>query len=305
MPYALLMSYVLGFDGGGTKTECVLMDSSDHVVARTFAGPSNPFRIGVEPAVRAIEEAANLSLQEANLHRDAIMAIGAGIAGTTSPELHDHTLKAMQTLFPGVRVTLLTDLEAALAAAGPGPRIVLVAGTGSAAIGCNVRTEIFRAGGWGRFSSDEGSAFDVGRRAIAYAVSAPAEALASSLNQQILAQLESANWSDVQRRAETAPDDVYPRIFPVIAAAADAGDDTARELLLTAISHLSALVRDVADHLDLHDTPFTLARTGGMIGRSAFFDAQLNDALSKSFPRAQLGGLKISPAEAAALAAKA
>src|SRR5256885_12068849 len=37
--YALSMDYVLGFDGGGTKTECVLMDPVGKILARNFSGP--------------------------------------------------------------------------------------------------------------------------------------------------------------------------------------------------------------------------------------------------------------------------
>jgi N-acetylglucosamine kinase-like BadF-type ATPase len=302
--YPLLMSYVLGFDGGGTKTECVLMDSSDHVVTRTFAGPSNPSRIGVEPAVRAIEKAANLSLSEARLDRSVVVAVGAGIAGTANPEMRERTRAAVQSVFPEIAVKLLTDLEAALAAAGEGPVIVLVAGTGSAAIGRNLRNEIFRAGGYGPSSSDQGSAYDIGRKAIAAATKAGAEgATPSVLYEQILARIGCATWSEVRQRAETAPDEVFPPIFPVIAAAAQAGDTAAREILVTAAAELSSLAAEVADRLDLRDAVF-LAKTGGMIRRSAFFDTQLDAALKRILPHAQIGGLKISPAEAAALAAR-
>src|SRR2546427_22437 len=76
------MDYVLGFDGGGTKTECVLMDPAGKILARCFSGPSNPSRVGVEPATREIDKVANLSLQEARVARNAVAALGAGLAGT-------------------------------------------------------------------------------------------------------------------------------------------------------------------------------------------------------------------------------
>jgi N-acetylglucosamine kinase-like BadF-type ATPase len=303
--YPSSVSYILGFDGGGTKTECVLMDTSDHVIARAFAGPSNPTRIGVEAAVRSVQEAANLCLREAGLDLSAIAAIGAGLAGTASPEMRERTRAAMEASFPGIHVVLLTDLEAALAAAGEAPVIVLVAGTGSASIGRNARNEVVRAGGWGPQSSDHGSAFDVGRRVIAAATKSHTDTGApSTLEAQILAHLVCTSWSEVQRRAEAAPDDVFPRIFPVIAEAADAGDAAVREILLSAVAELLSLVKEVVDRLDLHHKEFRLAKTGGMFGRSVFFDAQFDAATKKTLPRAQLGSLRISPAEAAALAAR-
>jgi hypothetical protein len=46
-----------------------------------------------------------------------------------------------------------------------------------------------------------------------------------------------------------------------------------------------------------------IAKTGGTVGRSVFFDAQLDAALKKALPLAKIGGLAMSPAEAAARAA--
>src|SRR5258707_11306287 len=128
------MRYILGFDGGGTKTECVLMNSADQVLARTFAGPSNPSRIGVEAAVHAVEESADLALRDAGLERSVISAVGAGLAGTAKAEMRERMSCALQECFPGAAITVLTHLYAALAAAGGGPAIILVAGNGAGAV---------------------------------------------------------------------------------------------------------------------------------------------------------------------------
>jgi N-acetylglucosamine kinase-like BadF-type ATPase len=299
------MRYILGFDGGGTKTECVLMNSDHQILTRTYAGPSNPSRIGVEAATRAVEEAAGFALKEAGLERSVIVAIGAGLAGTAKPEMKQRMTVALQNSFPGAAITVLTDLDAALAATGEGPAIVLIAGTGSAAIGRNAQGETYRAGGYGPASSDEGSAYDIGRRAILAAIETHKKTGADSvLGRQILAQLRCTEWPVVQHRAQTMPDDIFPPLFPVVAAAADSGDATAREILRHAAAQLASLVDQVAAHLNLRQTDFLLAKIGGTIGRSVFFDAQLVAAFAKLFPSVRIGTLRISPAEAAALAAK-
>ena len=280
------------------------MNSADQVLARTYAGPSNPSRIGVEGAVLAIEESANLALRDAGLERSAISAVGAGLAGTAKADMRDRMSCALERCFPGTTITILTDLEAALAAAGDGPAIILVAGTGSAAFGRNGDGEIVRAGGYGPSSSDQGSAYDIGRRAIAAAIQQRTNGLDSVLGTQILAQLGCTEWPVVQHRAQTMPDEIFPPIFPVVASAADVGEATAQELLLHAAQELSALVADVAGRLHLTESEFLLAKIGGTIGRSRFFDAQIDAALKQKVPSAQIGKLRISPAEAAALVAK-
>ncbi len=298
------MRYILGFDGGGTKTECVLMNSADQVLARTYAGASNPSRIGVESAARAVEQSAQLALGALGLPRSVITAVGAGLAGTAKPDMKERMRGALQKCFPGAAVTILTDFEAALAAAGEGPAIVLIVGTGSAAFGRNVEGETTRAGGYGPSSSDHGSAYDIGKRAIAAAIQERRSGSDSVLGRQILLRLCCTEWPVVQHRAQTMPDEIFPPIFPVIAVAADSGDATAQEILVHAAQEVSSLVADVADRLHLREKEFLVAKIGGTIGRSRFFDAQIDAALKHIVPRAQIGRLRISPAEAAALAAK-
>ena len=280
------------------------MNSADQVLARTFGGPSNPSRIGVELAVRGVEESADLALRDAGLERGVISAVGAGLAGTAKPEMRERMSRALQERFPGAAVTVLTDLDAALAAAGEGPAIILVAGTGSAAFGRNAAGEIARSGGYGPASSDQGSAYDIGRRAIAAAMQERVGGADSDLGREILAQLGCAEWDVVQHRAQTMPDEIFPPIFPVVAAAADTGDAVAQEILLRASQDLAALVADVAGRLHLTDKEFLLVRMGGTMGRSRFFDAHVDAAVKTVVSNAQMGKLRVSPAEAAALVAK-
>jgi N-acetylglucosamine kinase-like BadF-type ATPase len=299
------MRYMLGFDGGGTKTECVLMNLAGELAARAVGGPSNSSRIGVEAAVRNVVAAADAALKQSGHTRGDVGSIGAGLAGTTDAQRREQVRAGLQAAFPEARLVMMTDLEAALAAAPEGAAIVLVAGTGSAAIGRNTRGELARVGGYGRFSSDEGSAFDVGRKAIASAMAEREKRGAESqIGTAILRQLGCAGWAEAHESAQTAPDDVYPAIFPLIAAAADAGDELARSVLRDAAGNLSLLACEAASQLGLQRTQFVLVKMGGMIGGSNFFDAELGGALRKNLPHAREGKLRLSPAEAAALAAR-
>src|SRR2546421_13029676 len=105
------MDYVLGFDGGGTKTECVLMDAAGKILARSFSGPSNPWRVGVESATREIEKAADLSFEEARVARNVIVALGAGLAGTGDPEGEGRKDASLRGAIPGAEGDIFTDFE--------------------------------------------------------------------------------------------------------------------------------------------------------------------------------------------------
>jgi hypothetical protein len=60
------------------------------------------------------------------------------------------------------------------------------------------------------------------------------------------------------------------------------------------------LVKDLMVRLGLDSQKFLLVKTGGMTGRSACFDEQIDERLRAAAPGAVFGELAMSPAEAAA-----
>jgi N-acetylglucosamine kinase-like BadF-type ATPase len=313
------MRYVLGFDGGGTKTECVLMDEEKNVVAPGRSGASNPARVGFERAVAMIEQAAKSAILEAGVEHGAIAALCAGIAGAGDANLAEVLRNGLAAAFPGMAMKICTDLDILLAAAGEGPVMVLIAGTGSAAAARPATGEMRRAGGLGPQTGDEGSAGDTGKKAVMAAkLHRERTGVESWLGKQMLNQLGISNWTELPGvgnsslgsvrpssggRSGDAPHDLYPRLFPVVANAADTGDEMAQEVLRNAASDLAALVKQLVDELHWSEVPFPLAKTGGTIGRCAFFDVELEKRLREAAPKATIGLPAISPAHAAALMA--
>jgi N-acetylglucosamine kinase-like BadF-type ATPase len=244
-------------------------------------------------------------MREARIAQNSVAVLCAGLAGTGKPEMKEGMKASLAGMFPGVEVKLHTDLEMALAAAGAGPVIVLVAGTGSAAIGRDALGEIWRTGGYGPLHSDDGSAYDIGSRAVSRAMKEKEQRGTDPvLGKKILEGLAFASWADLSERAKLEPDSVFPRVFPVVAAAADKGDAGAREILVQAAGALSSLVSAIAEHAGYGREEILIAKTGGTTGRSVFFDTQVDAALRRVLPQARIGGLRMSLAEAAARAAQ-
>ena len=71
----------LGFDGGGTKTDCILVDAEANVLARATAGPSNPLRAGYAKAWFTLSDAGDVVLERHHLKASDIRGICAGIGG--------------------------------------------------------------------------------------------------------------------------------------------------------------------------------------------------------------------------------
>ncbi len=295
------MQLALGFDGGGTKTHCVLVDTQGRILAESRSGPSNPMRVGFGGAMASVCEGARLALQTAGVSVDDLAAICAGNAGTGQPEDAERMQALLSQEFPRALVRICTDLELTLEAAGDGPVVVLLAGTGSAAVGRDRAGQVVRIGGHGPLVSDEGSAYDVGRRAVMAGMRAFEKMQQDSpLGDRILGDLGFASWQELRARAVSAPDDVFPRVFPIVSAAAETGDVAARQLLQIGAAELGSLVRDLVDRLQLGNQKYLLVKSGGMLCRSAYFDQLIDQRLREAAPNAQFGTLAISPGEAAA-----
>jgi N-acetylglucosamine kinase-like BadF-type ATPase len=283
------MRYVLGFDGGGTKTECVLMDETGAILARSRSGPSNPSRVALDAAFEAVVEASEKALAAAGKSASDIADIcgaigGVGIAGAIS-EFH----KRLKLRFPNARSAfVVTDLSMALAAAGEPPCIVVIAGTGSAAYGRVDYEKTARDGGFGPVLGDPGSAYDIARKAVVAEWRRSLSGEESHFRNEILDAFK-CNWVELNSMISSNPDSVLPRIFPLVTKAANEGDESARALLRSGAEDLIALIERVVDRLTLRDKPFFLAKTGGVFNRSKHFDDHFDELVVKIAPKAKVG----------------
>jgi N-acetylglucosamine kinase-like BadF-type ATPase len=294
--------YFLGLDGGGTKTECVLVDAEGTVLARSFAGASNPLRAGFTRAWFALSEAGDAVLRRQKIRAKDISGVCAGLGGAGRPSVVNRTTTFFQHSYPNAAVRVTTDLDVGLEAAfGTGEGILLLAGTGSAAFGRDSNGRTARAGGRGPWFSDEGSAFDIGRSAVrAVALFEEHRGPATALSKKIFSWNESGNWDVLLDQIAKNPDDVFPKMFPLVAKLADKDDAVAREILSAAARSLAELARCVASDLGWLDREFSIAKLGGIYGRSKYFDAEIDAALAKSLPRARTFHVETAPADAAA-----
>jgi N-acetylglucosamine kinase-like BadF-type ATPase len=294
--------YCIGFDGGGTKTECVLVDRAGVIVAQAVTGPSNPLRIGFDEAFEALTAATDRVLSAAHLEARQVQGVCAGLAGAGRSRVVKRVMAFLVDTFPGADVCVTTDLEVALeAAVGTGEGVVVIAGTGSAAYGRNASGHTARAGGHGPWVGDQGSAFELGRRAVA-AVARARDALGPTtvLADMIPAALELASWEMLIEHIAENPDEVFPRVFPLVVDAAAADDATAREILVTGALSLGGLAANLVRRLGLAQKRFVLAKAGGVFGRSMEFDSAFDAAILSVAPKAQVEPLRVPPAVGAA-----
>jgi N-acetylglucosamine kinase-like BadF-type ATPase len=305
MPHKIAPSdatYFLGFDGGGTKTECVLADSEGRIVGRSVGGPSNPLRAGYTRAWFALSEAADIVLSRQKLSAGHIRGICAGLGGAGRSGVVRRATTFFERGFPNAQVRVTTDLEIALEGAfGSSDGIILLAGTGSAAFGRGENGKTARAGGRGPWFSDEGSAFDIGRRAFKAVVEAEeARGPETTLSKRLFKWHQAHDWDLLLDHVSKNPDDVFPKTFPLVAELAERGDEVSRAILSSAALALAKLASCVVDQLRWRNREIPIAKVGGVYGRSKCFDAAIDAELNRSLGRVRFVPIEVSPAEAAA-----
>ena len=156
------MKYVLGLDGGGTKLMCMLADETGRLVGTSVAGPTNSHFNLPEEIDASITQAISDVLSKHNVDkRDVSVVYGA------MPVEKDTALPPIvKNLHDGVSVKLCTEFVMSLYGAIQEDFGALVqAGTGSFAAVRTQRSEKY-VGGWGSLLGDEGSGYDIGRKAL-------------------------------------------------------------------------------------------------------------------------------------------
>jgi len=293
------MRWVMGFDGGGTKTDCVLMDESGAILARSRSGASNPTSFGVEVSLASLSEAATDALRSAGKPEKDVAYVVAGISGAGETNMRGTLQSGLQPRFPNATILITSDLVLSLEATGEIPSVVVIAGTGSAVLGRTAPVELARAGGFGPVIGDPGSAYDIGRKAVAMCFQKHLNSEAFPLGAGIL---ESFKWKlgELLDQARASPGDVFPKIFPIIAGAAESGDAAARTLLTDAALDLRDQAREVIEKLKLSESSFFLAKTGGVFDGSTFLNSQFDNLIREIAPKARLGPPPRTVAEAAA-----
>ncbi|MGH2544233.1 MAG: N-acetylglucosamine kinase, partial [Ardenticatenaceae bacterium] len=126
--------YVLGVDGGGTKTRVAIVDESGQLHSTGLAGPSNIDDVGFETTRANIAQAVNTACHMADLQAISFSACFFGMAGVVSSQDRNliHRMAQDLQLAPPEQVEVDHDCRIALAGGLSGrPGIVLIAGTGS------------------------------------------------------------------------------------------------------------------------------------------------------------------------------
>lgn len=233
-----MSQFFIGIDGGQTSLKCVITQSNGGVLGEG-TGPGL-IHLAAQGSRERYYESLRTALGQAwamaQLPPQPVAAIGLGLTGVefASPEA-DLVRDIVREVQAAEAIAIDNDAYTALMGAHLGqPGVIVIAGTGSIALGINAAGQRQRVGGWGWLVGDEGSAMAIGRDGLRAALhandgSGPRTALFAAF----LAHFEIGHFADVKRKIYASDFGArgFASLATVVSQAAEQGDEVAQQLI--------------------------------------------------------------------------
>ena len=216
------MRYVIGLDGGGTKTELLLTDLSGNEVDRLILGASNPVDIGMEATRQVLREGIRQLCSSIDLRE---VSVYAGLAGGITGNNQETVRLFLKSLGFGA-VASGSDVDTALQVClQSGDGICLIMGTGVVAFAKRGESR-HRIAGWGYLLDKGGSGYNLG-----------ADALDSALRDAI---------SQIYKSGKTGISSYAPLVFEAL----EQGDPEAERILARNVQEVSRIIAAGCTYLE-------------------------------------------------------
>ncbi|MGQ9560990.1 MAG: N-acetylglucosamine kinase [Candidatus Oleimicrobiaceae bacterium] len=303
------MPYVVGVDGGGTRTRALLANDRGEILAQAEAGVANVQVIRPEKLSGLITEVLS-ELRQHSGEPDLVpdyMYLGLAGAGRAS----DREAAQAALASAGVAKALTVDTDASIALAGAfpmGPGIIIIAGTGSICYGKAASGDIVRCGGWGYLLGDEGSGYFIGREALVAALKdldgrGPATTVRRRLEQACQVEridlvISRVYGGDLDRAAIAS-------FAPLVFEEAAAGDVVAKGIVAAAGRDLGEMAATVARRLGLDGQEVDVALVGSVFHQRAVLEPLMREELTKVSPQVHIDWPRFAPVVGAVILALA
>lgn len=300
------MAFVLGLDGGGTKTRAVVLDEKGNVAGFGINGGSDFDAVGFGQAKENLQRAI-VQACDALPNLSELDAIHVGIAGVVSRK----DIQVVHNMLEGLDLSSKTfvkvthDCSTALAGAAAGkPGMILISGTGSSCFGRDADGKEALSGGWGYLFGDVGSGYYLGHQALAAVLSAfDGRGQETLLTEPILEALGVDDIMEVMHRIYHPRLDIsgIAALAPLVTEFAER-DEVARSIILNGCKGLVEVVDSVVNKLQFQEG-FPIVPVGGLAVSDSIFSKKLYQMLKEAFPEAVVSKPLTSPLTGAGMLA--
>ena len=303
------MDYILGVDGGGTRTIVQVADLSGEVVAESESGSSNYKSVGIKIAKENINKAVFKVIDLLNKSKEFTFKNACfGLSGNDSCEDRDiyHKIifdsKIKDYLNPASTI-ICNDTRIGLAAGSNSKNgIMIICGTGSNCYGINEEGKEAKVNGWDYILGDEGSGYAVGIKALRALMKAyDGRGESTLLFKTILEDLNIKNVSELIRWAyiDSFSKDKIAAIAKTVCRTAEMGDRISIKILEEEAMEAVNSVTVVANKLNIADKKFDLVFVGNLFKCEKYFKSVLMKKLKSKFTQINFMPLTEKPVEGA------
>lgn len=285
--------YVMGVDGGATKTLAAVLDVREQTLHLGHGGSSNPDAVGARAATDSLVRATDEAIGRAGIAPEQLDGAVLAIAGTDTEAVATHVHERR----PSAWVVVNDVVGAWAAATGARPGVGAISGTGSNVLGIGPDGRAWRAGGWGHTLGDEGSGYWLAVESIKAALSdrersGPETALSAAVMEFFdvpsVEALATRVYSEPLSKGEIAA-------FAIeTARVAYAGDAVARALYTRAASEIARQIAAVVEQTGLAGE-FPVGLIGSAFKAGELFVQPLADAVHELAPQARVAVVETAP----------
>lgn len=286
------MTYVIGVDGGATKTLAVIGDDRGTILGSGLSGPSNYHIVGMESAMRSVGEATRKALRSAGMSMSAATRAVFGLGGADFPIDHERLTEACGRLTDGMALRVMNDSWIGLrGGTKEGWGVVVINGTGTNCAGRNPRGQQFILRSLGYEFGARGGGSDITRDALHHAFrsdegTGPATALEHEIPRVLglpsMAVLADLMFARKMNSAMMAP------IVPLVFQLANQGDRVSQDILMALGDAMGQAAGGVARRLEIAGERFDVVLAGSVWhGENPLLRDQFTTALHRLAPKAQ------------------
>ena len=298
--------YIVGIDGGGTKTVGILTTGMGQHLAQVQSGPANYHVVGEAKTQAVLEDLIGELYKKADIPRTSPVWFCLGMAGLGRPADREVIGRICDEI--GICKNRILTHDAHIALVGGTEKqegVIVISGTGSIVYGINADGRDARASGWGYLLGDEGSGYDIaikGLRAIARAADGRGDQ--TELTDRILNGLELNEPAELIRWVHAASRDTIAQLAEIVFDTAKTRDTVADCIVDEAADELVCAATSVIEQLEFTE-PFDIVLSGGNLIHQTMFADKLRHRFTRIQPEASVQLPKHEPAYGAVLLAQA
>ncbi|MGL5379962.1 N-acetylglucosamine kinase [Clostridium sp.] len=273
------MNYIIGVDGGGTKTEAVAYDLNGNPLETALSGFGNLLNNeeeAVKNIIKALDELVN------KLGMEGLKGIYLGLAAAEAGNNASIVYNKVKEKY-NIESIVMNDGDLALKALLKGEDgILVIAGTGSVAFGLNNNKQS-KCGGWGNLLGDEGSAYKISIEAYKKMIyDFEYKNTISPLSKEILESINAKTVNDIVGYIYGSTKDEVAKVAALVSKYAENGDEFSINLLKAEGTAIAKTTARVFEMLEFDECKIGLV--GSVIRKSIFvknaFEGYLNEHIN-------------------------